>query len=279
MAVRIIVESSCDMMQSDFENCTVLPMSINFDFEEYLSGVNLTHNEFYEKLIESDTLPTTSQVPPSAFEKVFEEVRKDGDTAVVITLSQNLSGTYQSACIAKEEYPEFFVVDSKSVSIGIGILAKTAIRLKEQNKSAKEIAEILKTERERIIVVALLDTLEYLKKGGRISSTLAFAGAMLNIKPVISLTGGEIKMLGRARGSKQGNNLLVEQITSAGGIDFSSDLLLGYTGLSDLMLKKYIADSESLYKGQKDTLEYTQIGSIVGTHAGPGAIAVAFFRK
>ena len=102
MAVRIIVESSCDMMQSDFENCTVLPMSINFDFEEYLSGVNLTHNEFYEKLIESDTLPTTSQVPPSAFEKVFEEVRKEGDTAVVITLSQNLSGTYQSACIAKE---------------------------------------------------------------------------------------------------------------------------------------------------------------------------------
>lgn len=279
MAVRIIVESSCDMMQSDFENCTVLPMSINFDSEEYLSGVNLTHNEFYEKLIESDTLPTTSQVPPSAFEKVFEEVRKDGDTAVVITLSQNLSGTYQSACIAKEEYPEIFVVDSKSVSIGIGILAKTAIRLKEQNKSAKEIADILKTERERIIVVALLDTLEYLKKGGRISSTLAFAGAMLNIKPVISLTGGEIKMLGRARGSKQGNNLLVEQITSAGGIDFSSDVLLGYTGLSDLMLKKYIADSESLYKGQKDTLEYTQIGSIVGTHAGPGAIAVAFFKK
>ena len=279
MAVRIIVESSCDMLQSDFEKCTVLPMSINFDSEEYLSGVNLTHNEFYEKLIESDTLPTTSQVPPSAFEKVFEEIRKDGDTAVVITLSQNLSGTYQSACIAKEEYPEFFVVDSKSVSIGIGILAKTAIRLKEQNKSAKEIAEILKTERERIIVVALLDTLEYLKKGGRISSTLAFAGAMLNIKPVVSLTGGEIKMLGRARGSKQGNNLLVEQITSAGGIDFSSDVLLGYTGLSDLMLKKYIADSESLYKGQKDNLEYTQIGSIVGTHAGPGAIAVAFFRK
>ena len=277
MAVRIIIESSCDMC--DTADFSILPMSVRFDTTEYLSGVNLTHTQFYEKLIESDVLPTTSQVSPASFEEEFKKVRECGDEAVVITVSQKLSGTYQSACIAKEDFPEIFVVDSKSVSIGIGILAKTALNLKNEGKNAKEIAEILEKEREKIVVVALLDTLEYLKKGGRISSAVAFAGALLNIKPVVSLVGGEINMLGKARGSKQGNNLLVEEITKSGGIDFEKEILLGYTGLSDLMLKKYIEDSKSLYEGHRATLEYTQIGSIVGTHAGPGAIAVAFFKK
>ena len=127
--------------------------------------------------------------------------------------------------------------------------------------------------------MALLGTLEYLKKGGRISKTVAFAGAVLNIKPVVSVTDGEIQMLGKARGSKMGNNLLVQEIEKAGGVDFSKPVLLGYTGLSDALLLKYIEDSRQLWEAGLDQVRYTSIGSVIGTHAGPGALAVAFFKN
>jgi len=127
--------------------------------------------------------------------------------------------------------------------------------------------------------VALVGTLEYLKRGGRISKTAAFAGAVLSIKPVISIVDGEIKILGKAKGSRMGNNLLVREIEKAGGVDFSKPVLLGYTGLSDVLLQKYMADSKHLWEENLETIRYTTVGSVVGTHAGPGAIAVAFFRK
>ena len=127
--------------------------------------------------------------------------------------------------------------------------------------------------------MALLGTLEYLKKGGRISKTVAFAGAVLNIKPVVSVTDGEIQMLGKARGSRMGNNLLVQEIEKAGGVDFSKPVLLGYTGLSDALLLKYIEDSRQLWEAGLEQVRYTSIGSVIGTHAGPGAIAVAFFKN
>ncbi|MBQ1237181.1 MAG: DegV family protein, partial [Oscillospiraceae bacterium] len=128
-------------------------------------------------------------------------------------------------------------------------------------------------------IVALVDTLEYLKKGGRISKTVALAGSVLNIKPVLSVVDGEIRLLGKARGSKQGNNLLVQEIEKAGGVDFSRPVLLGYTGLSDAMLLKYIDDSRHIWQEGLQHVRYTLIGSVIGTHAGPGAVAVAFFKK
>ena len=144
---------------------------------------------------------------------------------------------------------------------------------------APSIVEQLEKEKKNIRVVALLDTLEYLKKGGRISKTVAFAGNVLSIKPVIAIQNGEVAILGKARGSKQGNNILVEQIKSAGGIDFEKPLFLGYTGLSDALIQKYITDSETLWKNGVNSLSVATIGGTIGTHAGPGAIAVAFFAK
>ena len=134
-------------------------------------------------------------------------------------------------------------------------------------------------KKEYICLIAMLDTLEYLKKGGRISAAVAFAGGLLNIKPVVNVKDGVINMLGKARGSKQGNNLLVQEIEKTGGIDFDLPILLGYSGLSDALLKKYIPDSAPLWENGIDTLRYTSIGSVVGTHAGPGAVAAAFFAK
>ena len=127
--------------------------------------------------------------------------------------------------------------------------------------------------------MALVDTLEYLKRGGRISKTAAFAGGVLNIKPVLSVIDGEIHLLGKARGSKMGNNLLVQEIDKAGGIDFSRPVLLGYSGISDALLLKYIEDSRHIWEGNLKKIRYTTVGSVIGTHAGPGAVVVAFFKK
>ena len=123
------------------------------------------------------------------------------------------------------------------------------------------------------------ETAYCLKKGGRISKTVAFAGGLLSIKPVVTIQDGEIHILGKARGSKQGNNLLVTEIQKAGGVDFTKPLMLGYTGLSDALLEKYVLDSGALWDGHGDCIQSTPIGSVIGTHAGPGAIAVAFFKQ
>ena len=279
MNVRIIIDSTADMPRQSKERFTVVPMSILFGDEEFVDGVSIDHRTFYEKLIESDVLPTTSQPSPDAFAKAFEDAKQKGESAVVLTVSSRLSGTYQSACIAAQDYENVYVVDSKSVAIGTGILAQLALDMADEGADAQTIAKTLEAERDNVRLVAMLDTLEYLKKGGRISKTVAFAGGLLSIKPVVCIDDGEIQILGKARGSKQGNNLLVKEIEKAGGVNFDKPLMLGYTGLSELLLKKYIADSASLWEGNTSRLPATPIGSVVGTHAGPGAVAVAFFKN
>ena len=279
MRTRIIVDSTSDLLPSIKERVHVVPLTVHFGQEEYVDGVTIDHKAFYEKLVETDVHPSTSQASPAAFEAEYEKARDAGEAAVVITLTSKLSGTYQSATIAAEDCDNIYIVDSGTVAIGGGILVEYALRLLSEGLGAKEIAERLEEVKNRIVVVALVDTLEYLKKGGRISGTVAFVGGVLNIKPVLSLTGGDINILGKARGSRMGNNLLVQEIEKAGGVDFSMPLLLGYTGLSDAMLLKYIEDSKHIWEGNVDEVKHTTIGSVIGTHAGPGAVAVAFFKK
>lgn len=279
MKTRIIVDSSADLMPEYRERVRVVPLTVCFGSEEYMDGVTLNHKTFYEKLIETDTLPTTSQATPAAFAEEFEKAQEAGEAAVVITLSSKLSGTYQSAMIAAQDFENVYVVDGSTVAIGGGILTELALRYLDAGLSAKEIAGKLEGEKQDLVIVALVDTLEYLKRGGRISKAVAFAGGVLNIKPVLSVVDGEINLLGKARGSKMGNNLLVQEIETAGGVDFSRPVLLGYTGISDALLLKYMEDSKHLWEGNLDEVRYATIGSAIGTHVGPGAVAVAFFRK
>lgn len=282
MAVKIIVDSASDIQKqfADENDIIFLPVISVWKDGEYLDGVNLNHKEFYEKLIESDEIPSTSQVTPYAFEEAYKQVVNAGDTAVVITISSKLSGTYQSATAAISGYENNIVlVDSQSASIGFKILVEYAMRLREQGLEHKAIAQEIENVRGKVCTVALLDTLEYLKKGGRISKTAALAGTMLSIKPVISVADGEIKVLGKARGSKNGNNYLIEEIKKVGGVDFSMPYALGYTGLDDTLLKKYIEDSRDLWEGQTSELPICTIGCAIGTHAGPGAVVVSFFKK
>ena len=278
MSVKIIVDATADMIPEVAVRVKTVPLTVTFGEKEYVSGVDMDAKKFYEMLVESDELPTTSQATPFAFGEAFEEAVAQGFEVVCLTCSGKLSGTHQSAIIAAADYPgKVHVVDSNTIAIGLGILVEYALQLVDKGLSAEEITWKLLQKRESIRLLAMVDTLEYLKKGGRISAAAAIAGGILNIKPVITLTGGEIKVLGKARGSRQANNLLVQEIQKAGGVDFQKPLLLGYTGLSDALLKKYIQDSTALWVDAREELPYAIVGSVVGTHVGPGAVAVAFF--
>ena len=279
MRTRIIVDSTADLMPEILDRVHVVPLTVHFGEEELVDGVTIDKKTFYERLVESDVLPSTSQATPEAFMREFEKAKQAGEQAVVITVASKLSGTYQSAVLAAREYEHIHIVDSSTVAIGSSILVELACKLLDEGMNAKEIAQNLEEEKKKIVIVALVDTLEYLKKGGRISKTVAMVGGVLYIKPVLSIIDGEINMLGKARGSKMGNNLLIQEIEKAGGVDFAKPVLLGYAGLSDTLLLKYIEDSKHIWEGNLDEVRYTVVGSVVGTHVGPGAVAVAFFKK
>ena len=275
MSVKIIVDSTADMIPAVEQRVGIVPLTVHFGEKEYVSGVDLDNQKFYELLASGDTLPTTSQPTPFAFEQAFRQAVEQGHEVVCLTCAGTLSGTNQSANIAAEEFEgKVFVVDSKTIALSLGLLAEYALTLADRGMGAKEIVRELMVKREKVRLLALVDTLEYLKKGGRISPTVAFAGGLLNIKPLITIDGGEIKVIGKARGNKQGNALLNQQIEAMGGIDPEMPALLGYTGTEDTLLKKYREESSALWS---DQVSAAQVGSVVGTHAGPGAVAAAFF--
>lgn len=284
MAVKFIVDSASDILPEEAKNIgiTRISMKVAFGNEEFADGEDMNHIQFYDKLAKAEELPRTSQITPIEFCDTYEKVLEDGDELVVITMSGKLSGTYQSAILAAQEYDgKVFVVDSENATLGERIIVERGLELAMQGMSAKDIAQTLDEEKKKVRLIALLDTLEYLKKGGRISNAVAFVGGMLSIKPVIAVEDGEVKLVGKARGSKQGNNLLRELVEKCGGINFDMPYSLAYSGSSDALLKKYIADNKDIYEEHmtEEQLPIHTVGSTIGTHVGPGAIAVAFFEK
>lgn len=280
MAVRIVTDSGIDLPGGSDPRLTVVPLGITFGSTTYADGVDLTNDRFYELLIESDELPKTSQATPFTYHEVLAPICAAGDEAVVITLSSKLSGTYQSAVTAASEFDGVYVVDSKNVTIGQSILVQYALRLVEEGLGAAEIAEKVAAAADRVCLLALLDTLEYLRRGGRIPKSVGMIGEVLSIKPVVGVEDGEVVMLGKARGSKNGRNQLHQQVEKH-GIDFTMPVLLGYTGLSDKLLRKYLDDNRAIWEHvvAEDELPITSVGATIGTHVGPGAIALAFFAK
>ena len=281
MALRILVDSTFDFTPEQLEltGIEVVRLHVNFGGEDFVDGVDITPEGFYERLIESDALPTTSQAAPADFAEAFERLTANGDEVVCLTISSKLSGTYQSAMIAAADFEgRVRVVDTLNVALGAQILARYALRLASGGRGMDEVADELERVKGRVHIIALLDTLEYLKRGGRISAAAAAVGGVFSIKPVITIRDGAVAVIGKARGSKNGENLL-SQLIEKHGVDFSMPYVLGYTGLSDALLQKYKADSARLWVGYAKDLPVSIVGSVVGTHAGPGAIAVAFFGK
>ena len=281
--IKLMADSACDLEQAEADalGIALMPLSIRFGSEEYWDGVTLSHREFFEKLIETDEIPQTSQISDYRFEEAFASLTADGSEVIAVTLSSKLSGTHACAVRAAKKFPgKVYVVDSMNACLGERILVDYALRLIREGKlSAPEIAAELDEKKNKIQLLAVLDTLKFLRKGGRISTVTAFAGEMLSIKPVISVVKGEPKLIGKAMGSKKGNNLLNRLVDECGGVDFTMPYVLGYSGLSEDFLMKYLHDSEHLWKDYTDHVPYYLIGSTIGTHVGPNAIAVAFFAK
>ncbi|SFC34762.1 DegV family protein [Butyrivibrio sp. YAB3001] len=282
MAVRIITDSASDIPQEKAKEwgIKVLPLTVRFGDEEFLDGVTLSSVDFYKKLIETDEVPKTSQISPFVYSEEFRKADECGDELIYFSLSSGVSGSYQSACLAAQDFSEnIHVVDSKQFCISEYVIVQRAVQLRDQGKNAKEILEIMEPEIKKAHVIAVFDTLEYLKLGGRISSVAAFAGNILMIKPVITIEDGVVKVIGKARGSKNGHNMLMEFVKKTGGIDYDKPTCLAYSGFSDEMLKKYVQDSKALYEGHEDDIQYAVAGATIGTYTGPGAIAFAYFEK
>ena len=278
MSVRIFVDSTADLIPPLKERVTAVPLTVHFGEKEYVDGVTITAQEFYKKLESAKELPSTSQATPYAFSEAFEEAVEAGDTVVAVILSSGLSGTYQSAVIGASEFPgKVFVVDSRNVALSAGIMVEYAFRLLEQGMDAEQIAAELTDIRSKAHLMAVVDTLEYLQKGGRVSKAVAIAGGMLSIKPIIATNAeGKIEIVGKARGNKQANALMNKKAQEL-EIDFSKPVMVGYTGTSDALLQKYLAESAEFFG--ENTYGSSIVSAVVGTHAGPNAVALAFFSK
>lgn len=282
MSLRILVDSGSDVDQELIRryDLKVISLRTYFGEEEFLD-VNMTHEEFFQRLTSDPNHPTTSQPSPAEFINAFNEAADAGDEVLAIFISSKLSGTYQSARLAAIEcgYDQIYLVDSENATLGTRMLVELACRLRDTGKTAAEIADILDHEKKYLRLYAVLDTLTYLQKGGRISKTVAVAGNLLSIKPLVAVVDGEVAMAGKAHGTKNGERMLTKLIQENGDIDYDMPYCVAYSGLSSAPLEAYINDYQEFWQKPLSDLPVCTIGSTIGTHVGPGAFGVMYFAK
>lgn len=279
MSIRIVTDSASDIEQGEFQNVCVLPMTITIDGKSYRDGVDLSKDEFYQLLETSDAIPASSLISPFQFQEALDSIEADGDEAIVITISSQLSGTYQSAMTAARDRTSVSVIDSMQASCAQKLLVLRAMQLILLGLSREEVTRELEQEKKRIVIFAAVDTLTYLLKGGRISKTSALVGSVIGIKPILTLDEGELIAIGKAHGSKKSHAFLSQRIKKIGGIDFTMPYAVGYSGTNRAHLQKYLNNNQELLNSVPHRPDIVQIGSTVGTHSGPNTVAVAFFRK
>ncbi len=281
MSVKIIIDSASDIKVAfaEQQNLGFAPLRTILAGTEYRDGIDIVPDEFFEKLEANKEVARTSQVNVGEFAAMFEEAVNAGDDVVVITISSGLSGTYQSAVVAAADYPgRVYVIDSLSATAGEQVLIERAIKLRDEGKSAAEIFAELDEMRKKARLFVRLETLEFLKRGGRISKTSAAVGGLLNIMPILTLNGeGKLETVGKARGIKMSHKMLNDSIRSCGGIDFTKPVVITYAGdLADGTVQKYLEDSRDIYGDHVEQITIGQLGCVIGTHSGPGAIVVSF---
>lgn len=282
MTIRIVIDSTADVTQEiiDKYNIKMVPLTVNFENETYLDKVEITSEEFFQKLVESDKLPTTSQVSPGTFMNVFSEILLAGDEVLGIFLASELSGTYESARIARDMIgsDKIYLIDSRSVTLGSFTLILEAARLvNETDKSIEDIIKELEYLRHKVETVASLDTLKYLEKGGRLSKGQAVVGSLLNIKPIIEIKEGKITVIEKLRGRNKVIKWFDEWIESNNFNLSDKTVLMFYGGGNNEQLKILRDTLESKYK-IKEIIEQ-EIGPVIGTHGGPGVLGISFLNK
>ncbi len=282
MATKIIIDSGADITQEEADKLGIvlMPISVRLDGEDFLDGVNLFPEEFYKRLANCSELPKTSQITPIRYEEAFNKIVKNGDDAVVICLSSKLSNTYNNARMVAENFDgKIHVVDSLNAFIGQRALCFYALELLKKGYNAWKIAEKLEKRKNKIKLFAVIDTLKYLKMGGRLSAASAFIGTLLAIKPIISVTEGEVRSINKAMGFRKGNKMVLDLCYNC-DIDYNKPILVGYSGTDMTNFEGFLneVNSSSLEKKFEVTDGFS-MGSTIGTHIGPGAVAICFFEK
>lgn len=278
--IELITDSTSDLSPALAAQLgvRVLPLTVQFGEESFRDGVDISNADFYARLRQAETLPTTSQINPETFIAVFQEVLDRGNQAVGIFLSSEMSGTCQSALLARDELgsSDVFVVDSRTVTFSLGLLVIEAARLRDQGLSAAQLAEEITALREKLRLYAVLDTLKYLKMGGRISAATAMVGGVLGITPIIAIEDGKVESVGKTRGRKAGIQWIRERALKE-DIDLTRCVVFGHTDCPEAM--EAVAGAFSDVADRAPAAYRMDIGTVVGTHAGPGAAGFGFFVK
>lgn len=280
--IKLIIDSTSDFTYEEAKKLGLvyLPITINFGGDEFKEGIDITKSEFYRKVSESKSLPTTSQITPYQYKEAIESVLKDGDTPVIITVSSNLSGTYSSATVATSEYEGVYVIDSESVSVGEKILIQYAVDLLNNGcQDPEEFVSKINEKKKKIGIYFLIDNLTNLQKSGRISKLGSLAGNLLSVKPLLSIVDNQIVVVAKSRGFNKGHMVLKEKIDEFGTIDYDMPFLLGYSGDDSTILDKYVSKYENIFNTDIKNIPVVQIGSSVGTHLGSNSVGVVFFYK
>lgn len=278
--IRIITGSSADFDVAEIKklNITCIPLSVLFGDKEYKENVNITKEEFYKMLTESSESPKTSQPTTEDFLNLFEEYKAAGDEVVGIFVSSKLSGTFQGAMLAKSmcEYDNCYLVDSLSATVGEQLLVREAVKMRDAGLSAKEIFEKLEEIKENLHVYACLDTLEYLRRGGRISGASAAVGTVAHIKPIIHVcNNGVVETYAKAIGRRKGIGTLVKTLVE-NPMDKSFPLYLVYSyDKENVLMLKTALEQEGIIVPDENIVN---IGAVIGAHVGPGAYGYAYIK-
>ena len=278
--IKIVTDTAADITQTQAQamDVTVVSLGILFGDVPYYQLQDENFELFYRLLESAKNLPVTSQPAPDAFLNEYKEAKENGDDVIVITISGQLSGTIQSANIAKEisGYDKIHIIDSKQAAIGQRLLVEQAVKLRDEGMLAADIANELENMAQRVVLFAALDTLKYLRKGGRIPKSAELLGTVMGIKPLITLVDGAIVMAGKARGGAGALASMVRLVTESGRIDNACSVYFGYTGDDGhcLRFRKLI-----IAKLKSKNTKIFPVGGTIGTHVGTGAFAIAFLKK
>ncbi len=274
--IKLMVDSASDCSIQDGIADYFVPITINIDGTEYKSGTELSNDKFYELLGVAERFPSTSQPSPQDFIDIFEQVKEDGDSLIYLALSSSLSGTYQGACMAREmvEYDKIYIIDTLAVTHLISLMAGYARKLIDEGLTAEQIAEKCEALKTKAKVIAGLDTLEYLYKGGRLSRTSAAVGELTGMKPIVTIEDGNVKAMGKCLGKIRAMNFILDKVKS-----HDIDESFGIHSLYTFGTENCTSLEEKLEQNGYKISSRMQIGPTIGAHVGPGVYAVMFVEK
>lgn len=274
--IKIITDSTCDLSREVVEkyDIEVIPLLVNFGEESYLDGPEMNFEGLIKKIEDTGLFPTTAQVIPQRFFEIYKKYLDEGFKIISIHLSSKMSGTYQSACIAKNmlETDDIFVIDSMNVTTGLGTLVIYASRMLEKGMEIEEIVKELENAKPHVKSMLLFNSLDHLVKGGRLSKTAGFIGNMLGIKPMLCVKDGEMEVVDKVRGSKKALKNIVEYLEELDVKEENPIILLNAKGEDIDILR------EKLKEKNVEILE-CEVGCVVGTHSGPNACGIFFIER